>query len=887
MLFYVPMSNLLKDTNAPAINVVLAANTNIDGEMKFIDFRSMLGTDQTILNLQAYGERVQVVGYPSGESASDEPLVLAVVPAEGSPNAQLNVTPVYQFCENFNEEKADLFANALHQKVPSAGFTRALLESFRETCNAFNAYIKGEETFKIKAPEITYINQAVTMAVVRDWNAKQGPQFKYIRSDINKTNFMNRCDDPFFIEIPEYDKLRSEDIALSSLIPTTKDIAKPYPHPVYSTPYYESIFKYGSKQLTSRLVEISEMIRQEFTREELTHVPKLDKKYVVGSIDNNDLEIQPHEEEFYHALKEYILYDISQTYPDMNTEDLYKSVTASTRMIEFLDELVNRMITMNWMHTGYFPLTYFEDDDDEDDSRGSEPEDSGEYESANYFQSETGERRVMNGALLLSRFINLAATKGGLGFDAYIEAIIKLSRWGDLKPTSLKLGNFNNILELNTMTVRSSTGNISSLKPVLIDGKYEYLIRGIINLEDKFRDKAYRDEIGVESPRVDIPIGIACQRFFEGNSKQLVFISIPEIINRYKEGADNFIKGISYSGGQFTVDIPVDVVDEVISLRFATNNVERSLSSGDRSSIFYESDAIRSVILDFGLQKMSTLHILNEFLYSDTKLSDGAKLMFRDKNELIHKMQNVAPYSKDVYVKTNIARVVAPVILKSSQEYDAMDVAIKPKDQQLSLTFNIYAGVMNSIGYVAENQQWLGVNMETTTQPEAPAVSNAVSSTLHQLAGMNMFGKEETTAPAQQTAQPVQQPMQSAQSTQTATAQPPLPTSDVHPSIVPFMEGEKKVSFVDDSKAIIGCFAVREIDGKKRYILGGLSDVPEGAKPSPNSVASLEPLIMNWVVAALQGNPNAAQVRFNSVKSAKEIADYFAKRWEKIRSSRG
>jgi hypothetical protein len=872
VLYYVPLP-LYKGSS---VNVVFLSKVNIDGEVRLVDFREMLGKEQVLTTLQTYGERVNITTLdPAKEPRLGAGLPLSVVPDSGSPNGTLDITTLYNFCKNkptFTKEYASQIAAQLTKSSTNTGIDADVVIKFQETYLLLDNYIKGEEKFKVLAPEMTYINPAVTIPAVRDWNSKMGPQFKYIRSDINRTQFMRSPYDTFFMELPSYDRLRSMDVSIAQLVPTGKDLAKPYPHFIYFTPYYKDIFRYNRSQMREQLVSAASLLGINPTKEELEDIPRIDFRLVEGSVDNNDLEVQPNEQDFMHALTELIMFDIKQTFPDHNPEDLFSRCVASPRMVELLSEFVNRVSTLNWMHCGNFPLSYA--DEDEDDERAASSD--GEYGSAEYFPNQsTG---IVDGPLLLNKFIMLAAEQGGMGFAAHVEAIIKLSRWGEMKPTVLKLGDFNNYLDMNKFIIRSNTGNISNMKPVLIDGLYEMGIKGVITYDDKFRDLEYRKKLNISNAKINIPIGLACEKYFEGGTRQVVYLSFLDVISRLKENNSDWIKGIEYNNGKLVVNAGSDVLNSKIALRLANESAEASTA---KEAVFYESDTVKGLKLEYSVSNLSTLSILFEYLYSDTKLSKwGEMLAFRNKEELQYKMTEVANVPKELYVRTNIATLLAPIVLKASAKFDEREIEFMSEDVQLTESANIYLETMLSNGYVNEGQLWSNVSVEQETK--SAAIAEGIAS---RLAGMNSFAGATETKIEESKAPIV---------TNTVEKESVVPASDkpieliedtTHPSIVHFQETDNKVAFTHNGK-VIGCFASREINGVKKYIIGGSSDVPENIRPSQNTLSSLEPLILDWVVKVLEFKEAESQVRFSSVQAAKDLKTMFAQIWNEEKQRR-
>lgn len=791
--------------------LVMLAKVDIEGETTYFDFKSLLGNDRVANFLASYGDKILIDAL--GEE--DNLLPFPVVNPSSLESSLVVSTVVYKFFSG-NPDFTDF--DLMAQKIGNPLFSAEILKRYKESFDTIKKYIKGEENFKVSVPEMFYSNPLVLRQVVKDYNGKFGHQFQF--ANINKTNFMNSETDQFFIELPDYEKLRSLDLGLRSMVPEPQDIAKPYPHPIYQTPYAARVFKESPTQLRQSLREVNDLI--ELTPEEMESVPKINVQYLEGNSANNDLDIQPNEMEFYAALEEYIKYDIAQSFPGADVEEKFANCVCSSRMMEFLQLMLESVAKLNWSHTNKFPIGYSDDEDDEGDSTSMS-------ESAMYLN--LGEMDVTDGLTILEKFID-SASKNGQGFHAYIEAIIRLARFGDVKPTVLKLGNYNRYLDLNTFYIKHTTGNLSSLQPVLINGS-EMAYEGVVVFDDKFRDVKFRESIGVDTPKVTIPVGVYCRKDFSGNAHQTVFLSFTDIISTYKNSPDRkLIDGITFDGTKFVTDFK-STDEESIPLRMARESVN---STTDKSFVFYSSEGMKQLTLEFSCPEITSLAVMFEFLYSNDALSrQYDQLKFSSKEELASKLSS-NPLPVDMYVKVNLAGALIPIVLKASEKYESVFTG----EYDIAQILNMYLEVSRALGFESEAQM---ISKGTAGQ-----------------------ASEQPT----QTSPDLQKTEQKLEKMQTFTSQKESSSVDMQSILISPIKEEENVTTIVEGGKIVGGFVSRKGEGNARvFVVGDLSVVPEGARPSANTLLSIETLVFDALWNIVAGTPERAQVRFHSVDTVK------------------
>jgi hypothetical protein len=851
-----------QDQQAP---VVLASLINIDGNEQLLGMKPILGNAKVIPFLATYGDRIQIQSSVNAPVAGQAPYIFPVA-ASDSAGGVVECTTLYNFfTQSPNETRFELLAERL--KAQYSGFTEAIIKEIKTSFDLIQSYYRGEGLFKILVPEI-YFNNDRTLAAVKDHNKRLGHQFEHISSEINKTHFMETETDTFFVELPEYDRLKSADIGIQALIPEGKDIASPYPHPIYRTPYALRFSDKGGAALREIMNEVASIVK--ITDAQRTDVPKIDPRRVVGTVSNNDLDIQDNEMDFRRALEEYIRYDISQYRPEEDVNENYRNQVCSPRMHSFLDGLLDEVVRLNWSHTNKFPIAFDSDEDDEDS-------DDRDYEAENKKFYDMGEG-IDDGTPILQTFLDNAA-KSGMGFTAYIEAIIKLARWGSVKPNVLKLGDYKQYLDLNTFMIRNTTGNLANMKPELVDG-YELVPISYILFDDKFKDLDYRKRVGIEVSKINIPLGLLCERVFSGGQTQFVYVSVFDLVSRFKKDPNaKYIKGIHYNDGVFTVDPELTSLRESIPLRVVNDNINSDI---DRMHVHETGHGIKELTLVSGGRDIYNLVALSETLYSANSLSrwyDGVKVS--SKKELDQKIGET-PLPPRSIIHINLANVIVPVVLEAASRYDEVYEGVFDTAQIL----NTYMSAMRTIGFNTEGQFLEEIG-------SAYATPTAMANTVNRLAGMQAFGAQSGTPQATQTASGSTAPESAAvgnpeqlikQDPSVKLMRAGVPQMDEYVSqamrdflIVPHSADENIIPISHNEK-IVGGFVIRTVNDKPIYILVDDRYIPAGATPTQNTLETIMVQVLDCFYRVIVGTPHSARVRFTDVETLVHYRDILSKK---------
>lgn len=817
---------MTKEIEGQPTNLVLFSKL---GDSNFIDFKSILGNESTAKQLSDFGDRVQL---KVAQSEDIPPFVIV---------GQSQAVNVSQFYSLFSSGKVSPnnipeLAKKLQATPGGEIYTAEVLVKVARIGYELEQYLNGKsQPFKINILPVFYSDINSCQTRVKLHNGRLGDQPSYITSGINKTNLMSSPDDLFYLELPDYDKLQSGDFTLQSLMPKG-DVAKPYPHPIYYTPYI--LAAQGSPLKTQAVLnQLAEVIT--LTEEQKRTIPKIPDEHLFGSDDNNLLDIQDNEREFYEALKELIIFDIKQTFGITNEEEIaekYKKATGSRRLLEYLQMLVVSAIELNWGHTGKYPIEIKDDDDDEEDlldSVNDTDTDEGLKDSRSFL--DLGQKIVVDGFNIVQEFITRAAVTHGAGFDAYIEAIIKLYRWGDRKPKVLKLTD-QDFLVLNTLEYRTSLGIVNYNNPTLVDG-YEMVLKSFIIFDERLADRKYKEMAGIQESVLVMPVGVLVHKMF-GEEYQTRFISLPEVLSVYKKDPTRkYIKGLVYNNGTLSLENPEDIHSPV-GLRQVVDTV---LASKDKRYVFETPEEYRNLCLEYEVKDISELGVLFEMSVSDSTMSQWyPSLAFSSKEELAQKLRE-NPLPIPLYLKVNIASVILPYYFAVSAELSSK---VNPSLEEVT---KAYTEVAQRMGYTS-SLQFL---KKTEPQKEEELVN-----------------KTEEPVKEQQVQQPAPAVMQQSSAFESLGSV----------LITPVQPGEVVNAIKVEGKTVGGFVQRVNANGKKHYVVVAPSSVPENSPVAQGSFDTILMLVFHSLYLIAQDKTKSLTVSFNSAADIKELRDWFGER---------
>lgn len=601
MLFYTALN--IKGTLKP---FVVMGRINNDSQIVHITFKNILMDKSAYKMLRYAGDIVHFDGVEGYEN-------LIPVCATNTPT-NINFTQVFNILlKAMNAGVSEnLFKNLVTQLNAKTqnrfGFTVRDIECFYNAVVELTAYQSGKLSVKYDIAPDSLINTKVTLPILEN-SKEEEYELDFVREGKNVDKLMVNSDDEVFIRLDTYEEILVNDGEITNFL---GNVIVPFKKPEFYTPNY---------------------------RNALT--PDFNMKSLIGDADNNDLDIQPNELEFYNAMKELINYGIRQEYPDKDLEECINNHISSARVKNYLKNLAVAIAGVNWGFTGYFPISQLanfdvsdlEDLENDSDDRGVD-ENTGDTESAEgkktFFAKEFTPDGMFDGEYIITDVIDKASCS-----DIYApaEAVIKLLRWGDRKPTRLKLKALSEYLDLANCRIEKTSGSFKNLKVKKVNGA-TYSPRAIIKAPNKIKDVNYATSIGGTSSTLAIPVGLLLTKQYEGGMVQEVAVSIPTLIKHLKEFPYD-VRGIQYIDNKIVTAL--DIGDATsISLDNLTTLVRNS-RSGER--VYLNTEEFIDFYLNYGQYSMDTsdLVILATFLNMKDIGSEIAQKSFSSPSELSSK----------------------------------------------------------------------------------------------------------------------------------------------------------------------------------------------------------------------------------------------------------
>ena len=311
---------------------------------------------------------------------------------------------------------------------------------------------------------------------------------------------------------------------------------------------------------------------------EYTSTHGIPDTYIVGSDDNNKTGILSNEMLLLKQLKDIFAHCVKAEFDISPTSEEFEMMRPKA-FIEFMKNMLYIALKHNWDHTVMVPtlvdvenLVDSEDDEDsdyEDEDKARNVSMSNaifEYSDSDMFLTlsklrKAGVIRINTNLIPEARnavfdFITMLESKKP-SYMYYIEAFIKLIRWGDRKISKLYLGDVDNIyLDLDLFIRKEDYSNDPS-RPVLIDG-CPLLVEKVVYLE--INPSVNLKEIADISGDIDYIVpGIFCVKTLESIENpgrqyyHTYYMDALKVLEVYKnKDTENYIYGIKYENGKFT-----------------------------------------------------------------------------------------------------------------------------------------------------------------------------------------------------------------------------------------------------------------------------------------------------------------------------------------------
>lgn len=622
----------------------------------------------------------------------------------------LDITALYKIFSNAKFDVKEDVMKALCQKLSSL-FSEEDVRGLLKLSKDFYEYITADSIKTvIKFPSSYYAKYDEVKAMVDKINSSGEAKPIYIEGE-NKTLFMTTPESELFIRVPSYEELTIGE----TNFPNPKDIFYPYP-------------KDKMKVLTG--LNYKRGISKETPIE-----------YVIGNIENNEMDIQDNERRYYNALVALMDYGIEKERPNVSLEECKKNKIGSQVVRDYLIDLILLGAYMNWLHTGGVPINLAsmlcEGDDDEDSEDFEVDTNTDSSEGKRTFYSEVAYGGVFKDyqAYLEDKMANSVFVEDPY---ALIDIAIRMLRWGDRKPSRIKLPD-NTWLDLNSFTLVESSGNFSNSEIYIDDEGNNLFPIGVITMTDYMSSRDYIARNHIKTPSIDMPVGILCLRKFCGTDEtQIIAMSFIDVIKAYENNETSCkIKGMRLVNNQFEFteqfeeslknqDLPIKEI--VSTIKSDTKNKFKYYQYSGFVEAYFEMECFD--------KNTSILSIINEY-YSLSDLVVLSMCAYETTQELKDIIVSTSKPPREV-INANIARYMIPLFCLASSKYeDKVNNGVEvPNCNVISL----FKEAMDENGFIGTfNNEMVPT---AVSNPKQELVETKPES-----AKSNAFSKEENTAP--------------------------------------------------------------------------------------------------------------------------------------------
>lgn len=498
------------------------------------------------------------------------------------------------------------------------------------------------------------------------------------RSD-NVTKYQHSPEDELFIKIPMPDALETVS-RVERLLPKRREVFTPYGRTIADMTTY---------------------------KDPESAVPKALYPEIEGVLENNTLPIQENEQKWYNALIEWVQFNMKQAGGDVDVSPSNPNLDVISQ--SFLVALCTTLYGWNWDHNPNIPKLEYEVAFDEE---SGESEDVSEWvhtptkkelaaiESGLTDVSDIAGSHV-NALIILSEFLREASLS--LGYKVYIEAAVKLARWGKRKPRILYFEDYALAFDLNNNKVIQYIGDISNYDLQKVDDCDALAICAIYN-GALFQDKSYMRGLNYEYDLLKAPVGVLCKKLYN-NKTQVgpaslefdMYVSLIDVVKSYLSGSDEFkLAGIEYKDGAF-------YANEVACDTEVTSEKLWSSYESSRTNLMSEpytaSESLRKLYLELnaGASKGQPLHHLC-LLQSKQRITDLRKEFtiheFSSKEDLEEKVSSRKIRLRRYAIDTGVVKVILPLYVEVSKRL--------PETYNMSDVLNLYKEVLSDMDYVSE-----------------------------------------------------------------------------------------------------------------------------------------------------------------------------------------
>lgn len=344
----------------------------------------------------------------------------------------------------------------------------------------------------------------------------------------------------------------------------------PYPDMVYRTTEIGNILNAPIDKRKEKIKNAITKLRNDYGQnisaqqeaQMIKNFREMPADHVLGNPENDNIEIQEYEMDFYENLVEFIKYHIkrfnrevmsgsSDEEIEKKSNDDFEKGNLPARLVEYLSSLLYDILYHSYYHTGNFNYM-LGDLEVEDDDGGSEKDVSDMLVVVKEDRSKSDLDVYVASYLITS--------SEQMGAQVWAEAIVKLMRFGSMKPYNLIVG-VNNTQYLDMYKLQNITAELSDLSSFDVhkdeEGRsLEIIVNSYIEFNNPETNTPHSypfvlvaNETG-SLPNVDDTIDV------------MYTTTLFDMVNDYIKGRGN-IKGISFDGSKFVSDYKLEELSEV------------------------------------------------------------------------------------------------------------------------------------------------------------------------------------------------------------------------------------------------------------------------------------------------------------------------------------
>lgn len=741
---------------------VIGGKVSIDGNEEIFSAEDILGRSDVFLAFKRE-HNICIAKCPDYEN-----VILICDSSESS----VLVTPVFDLVDKFmTEQHLDNLPSQASQifitRLMNMNMDKDTAVCILTLCIVYRAYLSEERIYGTVNIGIDFYDNNFfeeTKNFIEALKTESTWPFKTISNSENVTKFQNTEEDELFIEIPLRQLLTDDDVNVKSFLPKKSELFNPY----------------GAMTLDDMTT-----YKDPGVKFPVDMFPRVE-----GLQQNNELQIQENEKKYYDSLIEWVKFNMrADADTDIDVEPSNPNIDGISQ--EYLINLADYLYSWNWDHNPNIPFY-----DEEKEEQGYLSDENDDTIKSSYIHRATKREKDamaagmtdlsdlkeihINAIAVLNDFLREASLN--IGYRAYVEAIIKLARWGSRKPTVLFFEDYPLVFDLTENKIKQYIGYIDNYDLQQVNGCDAVALCAIYDTS-VFADKSYLRKFGYEYDQLIAPIGVLGKKTYINKSNNGpenltfdVYYSIIDIVKSYVTGTDEFkLDGISYDGSKFVCS------DELVCDKSITLGKLMQAYENNRNNLmlnpFCVSTSLQNLYMDLGVTLGSSDAPLHHFslLRSKQRTTDFQNDIhlnkFDSKSDLEQKRQKREIRLLKYAVETEVASVIIPVFvtasvkLSSTQEYNLSDVLNVYKNTMLELNYidessfmmdytakEVTKSLRDAVGYTGDNSSVNSMNLfsNNAAGDEKKVVENGNSSEESEIKVQESSVKSEETTRKQE-----------------------------------------------------------------------------------------------------------------------------------------